>query len=115
MNLDVLNQRFDAWLAKDYHHKVHSSIKEAPMTFYMRQSNKIKHFNDPRIIDEASPMFIGKVVDIRYKHESPLEIYIYENNVRIHTCPKVIMKDNAVAKRNNNTISYSSMGGASRV
>ena len=139
MDLEVLNQRFDAWLSRDYHHKVHSTIKEAPMMFYMRQSDKIKHFQDPRIIDEAflirvtrkvksdatislnnalyeaSPMFIGKSVDLRFEHDSPHEVYIYENNVRIYTCPKVIMKDNAVAKRKNNTISYSSIGGSSNV
>lgn len=139
MDLDVLNQRFDAWLAKDYHHKVHSTIKEAPMVFYMRQSDKIKHFSDPRVIDEAflirvtrkvksdatlslqgslyeaSPAFIGKTVDLRFKQELPDEVYIYENSVRVYTCPKVVMYDNAIAKRNNNTISYSSIGGDQHV
>ena len=139
LDLEVLNQRFEAWLARDYHHKVHSSLNEAPMVFYMRGSDRIRHFSDPRIIDEAflirttrkvksdatislhnalfeaSPMFIGKSVDIRYPNECPDEIYIYENSVRILTCKKVIMTDNAVAKRNNNPISYSALGGVPHV
>lgn len=138
MDIHVLNQRFDAWLAKDYHHKVHSTTKEAPMLLFMKQSDRIKHFHDPRVIDEAflirvtrkvksdatisldnalyeaSPMFIGKVVDIRYESENPKEIFIYENNVRIQTCPRVIMKDNAFAKRQNN-IRLSSLGGNQHV
>jgi hypothetical protein len=109
------------------------------MVFYMRGSDRIKHFSDPRIIDEAflirvtrkvksdatislhnalfeaSPMFIGKSVDIRYPNECPDEIYIYENSVRILTCKKVIMTDNAIAKRNNNAISYSALGGVPHV
>jgi len=139
LDLEVLNQRFEAWLARDYHHKVHSSLNEAPMVFYMRGSDRIRHFSDPRIIDEAflirttrkvksdatislhnalfeaSPMFIGKSVDIRYPNECPDEIYLYENSVRILTCKKVIMTDNAIAKRNNNPISYSALGGVPHV
>ena len=60
-------------------------------------------------------MFIGKSVDIRYPNECPDEIYIYENSVRIYTCKKVIMTDNAIAKRNNNAISYSALGGVPHV
>jgi hypothetical protein len=139
-SLDKLNQRFFSWLEKDYHRKVHSSLKMTPLDKYMSQISQVKTYDDPEKLKllflkraqrkvrhdgtisvnsklyQVPPVYIGKKVKIRFDQETYDNIYLYENGKCITKAEPVIMADNAHAKRGN-PISFAKMteGGSKNV
>lgn len=45
LDLNRLNQAFEAWLAVHYHHKIHSSTKESPNQRFIRHKDRIRRPN----------------------------------------------------------------------
>ena len=139
-SLDKLNQRFFSWLEKDYHRKVHSSLKMTPLDKYMSQISQVKTYDDPEKLKmlflkraqrkvrhdgtisvnsklyQVPPVYIGKKVKIRFDPETYDNIYLYENGKCITKAEPVIMADNAHTKRGN-PISFAKMteGGSKNV
>ncbi|PTX17552.1 Transposase InsO and inactivated derivatives [Halanaerobium congolense] len=139
-SLDKLNKSFFKWLEKDYHRKVHSSLKMTPLDKYMSQISQVKTYDDPEKLKllflkraqrkvrhdgtisvnsklyQVPPVYIGKKVKIRFDQETYDNIYLYENGKCITKAEPVIMADNAHAKRGN-PISFAKMteGGSKNV
>ncbi|MFW5988528.1 MAG: Mu transposase C-terminal domain-containing protein, partial [bacterium] len=139
-SLDKLNKSFFSWLEKDYHRKIHSSLKMTPLDKYMSQISQVKHFYEPEKLKmlflkraqrkvrhdgtisvnsklyQVPPVYIGKKVKIRFDQETYDNIYLYENGKCITKAEPVIMTDNAYAKRENH-ISFAKMskGGGKNV
>lgn len=103
-----LNERFTLWLREGYHHRHHAGIDSRPLDRYQlsvtefprrrASEERLREFflnrmqrkakNDATIsihgtIFEVPARLIGLTVDIRHSHESPNELYLYENNERV--------------------------------
>lgn len=131
-SLEKLNQSFFTWLEKDYHRKIHSSLKMTPLDKYMSQISGVKTINDPEKLKmiflkrakrkvkhdgtisvnsklyEVPPVLIGKKINIRFNPETYQDIFIYDNGKCIGKAEKVIYADNAHVKRKQN-ISFQDM------
>lgn len=119
-HIDQLNDRFEAWLEKDYHKHLHTGIGEKPMDRFI---NSIKNTNIKRITEEqldlafqttiyrtvkndatvsinaklyeCPPETIGKKIEIRYSwNEAPDYIY-YQNNKPVAKLSLVNPQQNA--------------------
>lgn len=125
-SLDKLNQSFFAWLEKDYHRKIHSSIKMTPLDKYMSQISNVKTIDDPKKLEmiflkrtkrkvkhdgtisvnsklyEVPPLLIGKKIEIRFDPETFQDVFIFDNGKCIAKAKEVLYADNAHAKREQN-------------
>ncbi|MGI6488125.1 MAG: DDE-type integrase/transposase/recombinase [Syntrophothermaceae bacterium] len=77
-DIDELNLRYWQWLEEDYHHKVHSALKMSPLDFFMSQSERIKIFPNPAMLDEYFLLRVTRKV----KHDATLSLktILYETD-----------------------------------
>lgn len=77
-DIDELNLRYWQWLEADYHQKVHSELKISPLDFFMSQSERIKLFPNPAMLDEY---FLLKVTrKVNHGATLSLETILYETD-----------------------------------
>lgn len=122
-SIDSLNKKFNEWLEVDYHRKKHLGLNRKPIDAFMDQIDKVKMCSDPEIIETAFHVrvkrtvhnagtislekniyevpgeYIGARVEVRYTPEDLDVIYIYLDDLLIHTASKVDLEANAKAKR----------------
>ena len=120
ITLDELNEAFWLWLQNDYHHKLHTGIGERPIDRYnaslervpIRRLSKneldeiflIRHErvvnNDATIsfkgdLYEVPSAYIRHRIEIRHPVDDPMELYLYDNGVRVGKIKLVDKKENA--------------------
>jgi transposase InsO family protein len=120
VSLDELNEAFWLWLNDDYHHKFHSGIGERPIDRYsaslertpIRRLSKaeldeiflLRHErvvnNDATIsfkgaIYEVPAAYIRQRIEIRHPVDDPLQLYLYDNGLRVGAIKLVDKKENA--------------------
>ena len=120
ISLEEINEAFYLWLKDDYHHKLHTGIKERPIDryhvslekaairrlskseldeiFLMRHERVVN--NDSTIsfkgaIYEAPAAYIRQRIEIRHPIDDPEELYLYDNNIRVGAIKLVDKKENA--------------------
>ena len=122
-SITSLNKKFNEWLEVDYHRKKHLGLNRKPIDAFMDQIDKVKMCSDPEIIETAFHVrvkrkvhnagtislekniyevpgeYIGAQVEVRYTPEDFDVIYIYLDDLLIHTASKVDLEANAKAKR----------------
>jgi putative transposase len=122
-SVDSLNKKFNEWLEVDYHRKKHLGLDRKPLDVFMEQIDKVKMCTDPEIIETAFRVrvkrtvhnagtislnkniyevpgeYIGAQVEVRYTPENLDAVYIYLDDLLIHTASKVDFEANAKAKR----------------
>lgn len=100
--LEELNRWFWAWLEMAYHHKVHSSLGQTPVAFWMKQAERIR-LADPDVLDtiflwrqtrlvtkvhtfqlmsnlyDVPPELSGKVIEVRFNPFDLSRILLFEN------------------------------------
>ena len=119
VTLEELNEAFWAWI-RDYHEKVHSSLDQRPIDRYqssmervhMRRMSKTEMDeiflvryervvnNDATIsfkkkLYEVPAAYIRQRVEIRHPVDSPEEIYLYDNDIRVGRIKLVDKRENA--------------------
>jgi len=119
ITLQNLNERFSLWLREGYHHRHHAGIDSRPLDRYQlsvtqfprrraseeelreyflsRMERKVKNdstISINSIIYEVPARLIGCVIEIRHSHESPNELYLYENNERVQRILPVDVRAN---------------------
>ena len=127
ISLDEINEGFHLWLKEDYHHKVHSGIKERPIDRYHVSLEKasidrlskaeldeiflVRHErvvnNDSTIsfkgaIYEVPTAYIRQRIEIRHPVDDPEDLYLYDNNIRVGSIKLVNKKENARSFRPQN-------------
>ena len=120
ISLEEINEAFWLWLKEDYHHKLHSGIKERPIDRYnvslekasIRRLSKseldeiflLRHErvvnNDSTIsfkgaIYEVPTAYIRQRVEIRHPIDDPEDLYLYDNNIRVGSIKLVDKRENA--------------------
>ena len=77
-DIDELNLLYWQWLEEDYHRKVHSELKMSPLDFFMAQSERIKIFPNPALLDEYFLLRVKRKV----KHDATLSLdnILYETD-----------------------------------
>lgn len=120
ITLDELNEAFWLWLQNDYHHKLHTGIGERPIDRYnaslervpIRRLSKneldeiflIRHErvvnNDATIsfkgdLYEVPSAYIRHRIEIRHPVDDLMELYLYDNGVRVGKIKLVDKKENA--------------------
>lgn len=126
-DIDELNLRYWQWLEADYHQKVHSELKMSPLDFFMSQSERIKLFPNPAMLDEyfllkvnrkvnhdgtlslntilyeTDLKFANSRVEVRYDPEWLLNpntpILLYHEGKKVGEARQVNFRDNAHVKR----------------
>ena len=126
-SVDELNLRYWQWLETDYHQKVHSGLKTSPLDFFMSQSERIKIFPDPAMLDEYFLLKVNRKVnhdatlslntilyetdlhfansrmEVRYDPEWLLNpntpIFLYHEGKKVGEARQVNLHDNAHVKR----------------
>lgn len=108
VTIDTLNTNFNRWLRDEYHHKHHHGIDGRPLDrysisasryprkridvedledFFMvaveRTVNKDSTVSLNTVALEVPPQYIGRKVELRFKQDSPSEVYLYENGIRL--------------------------------
>ena len=103
-HLQLLNQRFDKWLGKEYHYHHHSGIGQTPVQRFFADSHDtpIKRVsqeeldnaflvtiyrtvrNDAtishhRILYQCPPQLMGKKIQIRYTFDKPTQLMVYQD------------------------------------
>jgi len=119
MSLSDLNASFSQWL-NEYHHRVHTTIKETPVDRYNHSVNRIeinrmsrseldeiflvRHErivnNDATIsfkgrIYEAPAAYIRQRIEIRHPVDAGEELFLYDNDVRVGRLKLVDTRENA--------------------
>jgi transposase InsO family protein len=103
-SLDELNRWFWAWLEIAYHHKIHDSLGEPPIAFWMRQVERIR-YPDPDALEtiflwrehrsvskihtfslcgnefEVTPDLAGQVVEVRFNPFDLSRVLVYRDGV----------------------------------
>lgn len=117
--LPELNASFSYWL-NDYHHRTHTGIKEKPVDRYNRSVNRIEinrmsqsELNEiflvrhERIVNnDATISFKGRIyevpaayirqrIEIRHPVDDGLELFVYDNDVRVGRLKLVDTRENA--------------------
>ena len=120
ITLDELNEAFWLWLQNDYHHKLHTGIGERPIDRYNASLERvpigrlskneldeiflIRHErvvnNDATIsfkgdLYEVPSAYIRHRIEIRHPVDDPMELYLYDNGVRVGKIKLVDKKENA--------------------
>lgn len=118
--LEELNAAFSTWLNDDYHHRVHSGIKECPVDRYHNSAGKVdirrltkgelneiflvRHErvvnNDATIsfkgnIYEVPSAYIRQRIDVRHPVDDDQELYLYDRDVRVGRLKFVDKRQNA--------------------
>jgi hypothetical protein len=117
------SQKFNEWLEVDYHRKKHLGLDRKPLDVFMEQIDTVKMCTDPEIIESAFHVrvkrkvhntdtislnnniyevpgeYIGAHVEVRYTPEDLNVVYIYLDELLIHTASKVDFEANAKSKR----------------
>jgi len=120
ISLEEINEAFWLWLNNDYHHKIHTGIKEKPIDrynvslekasirrlskseldniFLMRHERVVN--NDSTIsfkgaVYEAPTAYIRQKIEIRHPIDDPEDLYLYDNNIRVGSIKLVNKKENA--------------------
>ncbi len=80
-DIDELNLRYWQWLEADYHQKVHSELKISPQDFFMSQSERIKLFPNPTMLDEYFLLKVNRKVN----HDATLSLdtILYETGLHL--------------------------------
>lgn len=132
--LEELNTAFSIWLNDDYHHRVHSGIKECPVDRYHNSAGKVdirrltkgelneiflvRHErvvnNDATIsfkgnIYEVPSAYIRQRIDVRHPVDDDQELYLYDRDVRVGNLKFVDKRQNAKTfkpDRSETVISY---------
>ena len=119
ITLDELNEAFWAWV-RDYHERIHSSLDQRPIDRYqssmervhMRRMSKtemdeiflVRHErvvnNDATIsfkkkLYEVPAAYIRQRVEIRHPVDSPEELYLYDNDIRVGRIKLLDKRENA--------------------
>ena len=106
-DLKRLNEAFSNWI-RAYHHGHHHGISSRPMDRYQTSVREYpkKRVSEEQldefflvacerlvgkdctvsmntVVYEVPPQYIGKRVELKFSHESPSEIFLYDNGVRI--------------------------------
>lgn len=106
--LEDINQSFNRWIRDEYHQKHHHGIDGRPIDRYSVSSSRYprKRVDNEDLEDffmvtvertvnkdstvslntavlEVPPQYIGRKVELRFKQDSPSEVYLYENGVRM--------------------------------
>ena len=126
--LQELNASFSYWL-NDYHHRVHTGIKEKPLDRYNRSANRIEINRMSRseldeiflvrhertvnndatisfkgIIYEVPAAYIRQRIEIRHPVDDGGELFLYDNDVRVGRLKLVDTRENArIFKPNRST------------
>lgn len=120
MSLAELNQAFAAWLAEDYHRRVHATLEERPLDRYhiAAERAQVRHLaraeldemflvrherivnNDATIsfrsrIYEVPSAYIRQRVEIRHPVDDDQELALYDNGVRVAQLKLVDVRENA--------------------
>jgi putative transposase len=120
LTLDDLNQAFWAWVQEDYHHKIHTGIDDRPIDRYnasmarieIRRLSKaeldeiflVRHErivnNDATIsfkgaIYEVPSAYIRQKIELRHPVDDPLELFLYDNDIRVGRIKLLDKKENA--------------------
>lgn len=133
--MEDLNTAFSVWLKEDYHHKIHTGIKEKPIDryhnasghteiirpsrselddiFLVRHQRKVN--NDATIsfkgcIYEVPTAYIRQYIDIRHPVDDDKTLFLYEKDIRIAHLKFVDKRQNAKTFKPTKTqpvISYS--------
>ncbi len=126
-DVDELNLLYWQWLEADYHQKVHSELKISPLDFFMSQSERIRLFPNPAMLDEyfllkvnrkvnhdatlsldtilyeTDMCFANSRMEVRYDPEWLLNpntpILLYHEGKKVGEARQVNFHDNAHAKR----------------
>lgn len=120
ISIEEINEAFWWWLKDDYHHKLHTGIKERPIDrynvslekasirrlskaeldeiFLMRHERVVN--NDSTIsfkgaIYEVPTAYIRQKIEIRHPVDDPEDLYLYDNNIRVGSIKLVDKKENA--------------------
>lgn len=80
-DIDELNLLYWKWLEEDYHHKVHSELKMSPLDFFMSQSDRVKLFPNPSMLDEYFLLKVNRKVN----HDATLSLHsiLFETDLRL--------------------------------
>lgn len=104
-HLQLLNQRFETWLEKEYHKHLHSGIGQTPLERFMNDAKQISityvsqeqlHTafqmtiyrtvkNDATIsfgsmLYQCPPALIGQKIQIRYTIDNPQDLIVYQDD-----------------------------------
>lgn len=120
LTLEELNEAFSVWLNEDYHQKIHSGIDQRPIDRYQNSISRvlirrlsreeldeiflIRHErvvnNDATIsfkgsLYEVPAAYIRQRIEIRHPVDSPEELYLYDNGVRVGRIKLLDKRENA--------------------
>ena len=120
ITLDELNEAFWLWLQNDYHHKLHTGIGERPIDRYnaslervpirrlsKNELNEIFLIRHERVVNndatisfkgdlyEVPSAYIRHRIEIRHPVDDLMELYLYDNGVRVGKIKLVDKKENA--------------------
>ena len=118
--LEELNEAFWAWVRDEYHERVHSGIDQRPIDRYRSSLERVhmrrlstseldeiflvRHErvvnNDATIsfkkkLYEVPAAYIRQKVEIRHPVDSPEELYLYDNDIRVGRIKLVDKQENA--------------------
>lgn len=112
-NLDELNKRFQAWLAVEYHQRVHEELKMTPIARWQKDAHSIRpvdvdeikralmlrarrrvHLNTSCVALESeefqvSPPFAGQIVEVRWHPDYLNAIEIWQDGNFLEIAPRV--------------------------
>jgi transposase InsO family protein len=122
-SLEELNKRFQEWLDKDYHRKLHTGINATPLDTYMAQIEQVKHIADPAALDfifwhrltrkvrgdgtvtvqgrmfQVPLRYVGMRIELRFDNYPPKEAFVFEGDVQICAAEAVKIHENAHVRR----------------
>jgi hypothetical protein len=126
ITLEELNEAFSLWLQHDYHHKIHTGIREKPIDRYHASMERIsiRRFcsseldemflirhervvnNDSTIrfkgaLYEVPTAYIRQKIEIRHSVDDPGDLYLYDDGVRVGKIRLLDKKENARTFRPN--------------
>jgi transposase InsO family protein len=121
-HLQLLNQRFETWLEKEYHKYPHSGIGQTPMERFIadsqHQQTSIKYVSQEEldtafqvtiyrtvrndatvslgnILYQCPPGLIGKKIQIRYTFDKPQQLTVYQDDQPLVKLTPCIPRENA--------------------
>jgi transposase InsO family protein len=126
-SLPELNLAFWQWLEEDYQRKIHSSLGLSPLDFFLSQSERVRIFPDPALLDEyfllrvmrkvnhdatfsldnilyeTKPELAGLRLEVRYDPQwlsLPTQpLFLYHEGLKVGEARQVDLAINATLKR----------------
>ena len=120
MTLEELNEAFSLWLKDDYHNKLHTGIEERPIDRYnasvgrvlirrltREELDEIFLIRHERVVNhdatisfkgslyEVPAAYIRQRIEIRHPVDTPEELYLYDNGVRVGKIRLLDKQENA--------------------